>query len=174
MSIISHPDAHQQCPNNVHYNDIIIIVFEKWERTRCVFITANHRATGFTSTLKYIVFQFFHLSTLNSNVVCSYKGFSLQIYALVRNTLLPAALNLIQVKKKKPVVVPWLHSEPKNKISIIKKQICYAEFWAVFNFCCAFSRTLDCELQAHIWNIQDRILNPRAQRNWYNQLNACW
>lgn len=38
---------------------------------------------GFTSTLKYIIFQFFHLSTLNNNIVCSYKGFRLQIYAAV-------------------------------------------------------------------------------------------
>lgn len=70
-----------------------------------MFITANHRATGFTRTLKYIVFQFFHVSTLNSSIVCSYKGFSLQIGALVRSTLLPAAVNLIQVKNQ-PVVVP--------------------------------------------------------------------
>lgn len=38
---------------------------------------------GFTSTLKYIIFHLFHLSTLNNNIVCSYKGFRLQIYALV-------------------------------------------------------------------------------------------
>lgn len=99
VTIISHPDAHQQCSNNAHCSDIIVIVAEKWKQTRGLDISIGQQ--GFTSTLKYTIFQIFHLSTLNSNTVCSYIGFSLQIYAPVWTTLLPSAVNLVQKKKNK-------------------------------------------------------------------------
>lgn len=80
-------------------------------------------------------------------------GFSLQIYALVWTTLLPSAVNLVQEKNQTDM--PWLHSEPKKKYPVIKKQVCYTEFWTAFNFHCTFPHTLD-ELQAHAGSIQRR------------------
>lgn len=49
---------------------------------------------------------FFHLNTFNSNTVCSYKGFSPQIYALLVTTLLPSAVNLIQKKTPQNLMCP--------------------------------------------------------------------
>lgn len=53
-----------------------------------------------------LFFFFFHLNTFNSNTVCSYKGFSPQIYALLVTTLLPSAVNSIQKKNPTKSHVP--------------------------------------------------------------------
>lgn len=106
----------------------LLIFFLKIKYTWCLYVSGNHRAAVFYFKMHFFFF-FFHLNTFNSNTVCSYKGFSPQIYALLVTTLLPSAVNSIQKKNPTKSHVPWLHSEPKKK-SIIKKQVCYTEFWA--------------------------------------------
>lgn len=61
---------------------------------------SKHRAAVFYFKMHHFFF-FFHLNTFNSNIVCSYKGFRPQIYALLVTTLLLSAINSIQKKKTK-------------------------------------------------------------------------
>lgn len=61
---------------------------------------------GSSILLQNAFFFFFHLNTFNSNTVCSYKGFSPQIYALLVTTLLPSAVNSIQKKNPTKSHVP--------------------------------------------------------------------
>lgn len=61
---------------------------------------------GSSILLQNALFFFFHLNTFNSNTVCSYKGFSPQIYALLVTTLLPSAVNSIQKKTPTKSHVP--------------------------------------------------------------------
>lgn len=56
---------------------LLLLLKNESKQDACVYQQTTGQQ-GFTSTLKYIMFLFFHLSTLNSNIVCMFlQGFQM-------------------------------------------------------------------------------------------------